>query len=58
MPPSTTNVPVVVLVLGVGGVDAEGIVIEPELVKIYVLYPFATDTDGLPVVLAAKNVSA
>ena len=50
-PPSTTIVPVVVLVLGVD-VDV-GKVIDPELVQIYVLYPFATLTEGVPVVLNA-----
>jgi hypothetical protein len=46
-----------VLVLGV---EADvGKVIDPELVQIYVLYPFATLTEGLPVVLsAAAYVSA
>ena len=49
-PPSTTIVPVVVLVLGV---EADVVkVIDPELVQMYVLYPFATLTDGEPVVLA------
>ena len=50
-PPSTTNVPVDVVVLGVE-VD-DGKVIDPELVQIYVLYPFATLTEGVPVVLSA-----
>jgi hypothetical protein len=44
-------------VLGVD--DVEGKVIDPELVQIYVLYPFATFTAGEPVVLsAAAYVSA
>jgi hypothetical protein len=50
-PPSTTNVPVLVLVLGVD--DPAEKVIDPELAQIYVLYPFATLTDGVPVVLDA-----
>jgi hypothetical protein len=57
-PPSTTNEPVVVLVLGVGVDEAEGVVIDPELVQVYVLYPPATVIVGLPVVVAAEKVSA
>jgi hypothetical protein len=50
-PPSTTIVPVLVLVLGVEVEAAK--VIEPELVQVYILYPPKVVTVGVPVVLNA-----